>query len=71
MKLQESSAVVDLDAVFIAVSHDEFKTLDEKSLDKLFKNVPNSNRVIIDVKVILNRDKFNLLGYNYFRLYEI
>lgn len=71
MKLQESSAVVDLDAVIIAVSHDEFKTLDEKSLDKLFKNVPNSNRVIIDVKVILNRDKFNLLGYNYFRLYEI
>lgn len=62
MKLQESSAVVDLDAVIIAVSHDEFKTLDEKSLDKLFKNVPNSNRVIIDVKVILNRDKFNLLG---------
>lgn len=71
MKLQESSAVVDIDAVIIAVSHDEFKTLDEKSLDKLFKNVPNSNRVIIDVKVILNRDKFNLLGYNYFRLYEI
>jgi len=71
LKLQESSAVVDLDAVIIAVSHDEFKTLDEKSLDKLFKNVPNSNRVIIDVKVILNRDKFNLLGYNYFRLYEI
>lgn len=66
LKLQESSAVVDIDAVIIAVSHDEFKTLDEKSLDKLFKKVPNSNRIIFDGKVILNRNKFNLLGYNYF-----
>ena len=66
LKLQESSAVVDIDAVIIEVSHDEFKTLDEKSLDKLFKKVPNSNRVIFDGKVILNRNKFNLLEYNYF-----
>lgn len=68
LNLNKLSDVVNLDAVVIAVNHNEFKSLDSKSLDRLFKKLPNSNRVIVDVKGVLDRREFELLGYNYFRL---
>ncbi len=59
----------DLDAVVIAVAHNEFKTLKPEDIDKLYKaSSKNDNRVLIDVKGLLDRKEYEKLGYNYFRL---
>lgn len=60
--------VKEMDAVVLAVAHDIFKELDMNKMDKLFKNVGNSNKVIIDVKGLLNRYDFTKNGYVYWRL---
>jgi UDP-N-acetyl-D-galactosamine dehydrogenase len=68
LTFHEISDVKDMDCVIIAVSHDEFKTLNKADIDNLFKNVPYDNRVLIDIKGILDRKEYQELGYNYFRL---
>ena len=55
----------DFDCVIIAVAHDSFKSLD---LTKLFRGVPNNQKVIIDVKSILDKEKYLDLGYRLWRL---
>lgn len=58
-----------MDAVIIAVAHKEFKELSGNDINKYFREKAlNENRVIIDVKGILNKDTYQDLGYNYFRL---
>ena len=55
----------DFDCVIVAVAHDSFKSLD---LGKLFRDVPNNQKVIIDVKSILDKEKYLELGYKLWRL---
>lgn len=55
----------DFDCVIVAVAHDSFRELD---LTKLFKNVDNSKKVIIDVKSVLDKDKYLPSGYRLWRL---
>lgn len=55
----------DFDCVIIAVAHNSFKNI---SIEKLFKNIPNSKKVIIDVKSIIDKKKYINLGYNVWRL---
>ena len=55
----------DFDCVIIAVAHESFKKYD---IEKIFKNVSNSNKVIIDVKSFLNKEKYIELGYRIWRL---
>ncbi|MBB6631970.1 nucleotide sugar dehydrogenase [Clostridium algidicarnis] len=57
-----------MDAVVIAVGHDEFLNLSQEEMDKLFKNGPNSSKVILDIKGILNKSQYEKLGYRYWRL---
>ncbi len=57
-----------MDAVILAVAHDEFKTLTMPVIDKLFKDSPNANKVLIDVKGLLNRKEYEKAGYHYWRL---
>lgn len=58
--------LLDFDCVIVAVGHNSFKDLD---LSKLFKNnVDNSHKVIIDVKSVLNKDKYLSEGYSFWRL---
>jgi UDP-N-acetyl-D-galactosamine dehydrogenase len=58
----------DLDALILAVKHDEFLNMSTERLESMFKQSPNKNKVMIDVKGVLERDVFERLGYNYFRL---
>lgn len=56
----------DFDCIIVAVGHNSFKELD---LSKLFKKgVDNSHKVIIDVKSVLNKDKYLSEGYSFWRL---
>lgn len=56
----------DFDCVIVAVGHNSFKELD---LSKLFKKgVDNSHKVIIDVKSVLDKEKYSSEGYSFWRL---
>jgi UDP-N-acetyl-D-galactosamine dehydrogenase len=57
-----------MDAVILAVSHNEFAALDLKNIDALFKTRENGRKVIIDVKGILDRKLYEQSGYCYWRL---
>jgi UDP-N-acetyl-D-galactosamine dehydrogenase len=57
-----------MDAVVIAVSHDEFLNMDICDFDRMFARAENSGKVVVDVKGILDRDEMNSLNYQYWRL---
>ena len=58
----------DADCVILAVAHREFMALTPEKLDALFAPMPNDEKVIIDVKSILNKDQLLAAGYRYWRL---
>ncbi len=68
VEFTDISEIKDMDAVIIAVSHDEFANMKLSDFDKLFKNVPNNKKVLVDVKSILNRKEVENAGYVYWRL---
>ncbi|MGN0172223.1 MAG: nucleotide sugar dehydrogenase, partial [Acutalibacteraceae bacterium] len=57
-----------MDAVILAVAHDEFKDLTMAQLDALYKAVPNDKKVLIDIKGLLDRNEYEAAGYQYWRL---
>ena len=59
----------DLDAVVVAVAHNEFKTLTLDQVSQLFAaSLEPSERVIVDVKSLWNKDDYLEAGYCYWRL---
>lgn len=61
-------ALKDLDCLIMAVAHREFKALSLAQLDALFAPVPNDEKVLIDVKGMLNVCDMRAAGYRYWRL---
>lgn len=57
-----------MDAVIIAVAHDAFAAIGPKKLDAMFAADQNDKRVLIDIKGILDRKKYEQAGYCYWRL---
>ena len=64
IELDTMDKLVDLDALIIATSHEEFKKITMEEFDKMFKN----KKVIVDVKGILDREEYQKANYNYWRL---
>lgn len=62
------SELKNMDAVVIAVAHDEFIHLTRDDLDDMFKAGSDGSKVLIDVKGILNRREYEDAGYTYWRL---
>ena len=58
----------DADCVILAVAHREFRALSAQQLDRLFAVGPNENKVIIDVKSILDKQALEDAGYRFWRL---
>ena len=58
----------DADCIVLAVSHDEFKNKSLADWGKYFKNCSDSEKVIIDIKSILNKEEAENAGYRYWRL---
>lgn len=59
----------DLDCIIFAVPHREFLTLNLTDLDKFFKqDLENSEKVIIDIKSILDVKELEEKGYAFWRL---
>lgn len=67
VKFVESKDIADMDAVVLAVAHEEFKKLTKEDLDKLFK-AGNNKKVLVDIKGLLNRKDFETEDYLYWRL---
>lgn len=67
--LTELKHVSDADCVILAVAHREFKELSLPDLDAFFKPFPdNSEKVVVDVKGILNRREAIRYGFRYWNL---
>ncbi len=64
IEVQEMDKLNNLDALIIATSHEEFKTIKIEEFDKMFKD----KKVLIDVKGILNKDECIKNKYTYWRL---
>ncbi len=67
-ELTRMESIEDADCLVFAVAHDEFKQLKTSQLDAFFKDCDNDEKVIIDVKSILQLDEIIKLGYRYWRL---
>ena len=58
--------VKDMDAVILAVSHEQFKGMTVADFDELYSG--SGRKVLVDVKAMLNKAEFVDAGYLYWRL---
>lgn len=65
INIADLSSVHDVDAVILAVSHDCFKNMSKEDFDKMYSS---PEKVMIDVKGILDRGQYEAAGYHYWRL---
>lgn len=68
VKLTKLEDVSDADCIIIAVAHDKFKELGLKYIKKLFKDVADHKKVLIDVKGIYKIDEIMASGIKVWRL---
>lgn len=66
--LDDLSEIKDVDALIIAVAHNEFLTMTIEDIDKLFKKTDNEKKIIIDIKGVLDRKAVESKNYKYWRL---
>ena len=66
--LTKLSDVRDADCIIFAVAHDEFKNLSLADVDKFYGNMPDTEKVLIDVKGIFSVDSLSKKGYKFWRL---
>ena len=57
--------VKNMDAVILAVAHDEFAKFTMSNIDTMFGN---GQKVLLDIKGVLNRKEYETAGYRYWRL---
>jgi len=58
----------DMDCIVFTVPHDGFKGISVAKLGTFFGNCPNDEKVIIDVRSMLNKEELEKQGYRYWRL---
>ena len=66
--LVDIKEINDADCLVLAVAHDVFKKMSWENIDSLYGNFENKEKVLIDVKNILNRNEIEQKGYSYWRL---
>ncbi len=68
VRLCDWRTLKDLDCVVFAVAHNEFRKISKAQIDALFRNVPDEQKVIIDIKSILDRNEYPAEAYRFWRL---
>lgn len=58
-------SIYDMDATILAVAHDAFAAFAMPEVDKFFGK---GQKVLLDIKGLLNRDEYEKAGYSYWRL---
>lgn len=65
MPLEEANGA---DCIILAVAHNEFKQLGLNKLSEMFKDIPQNEKVLIDVKGLYSTKDLNESGLSYWRL---
>jgi UDP-N-acetyl-D-galactosamine dehydrogenase len=60
--------IKEMDAIVVAVGHDQFLKLTTEDFSKMFKKGSNEGKVLLDIKGILDRKEYEIAGYKYWRL---
>ena len=60
--------IKEMDAVVVAVGHDQFLRFTQEDFNKMFKEGSNEGKVLLDIKGILDRKEYETVGYKYWRL---
>lgn len=68
IELSPMEAAIDADCVILAVAHNEFKQLGLNRIGLMFKNIPQSKKVLIDVKGLYSVAELDTSGLTYWRL---
>lgn len=68
VKLTKIEDVKNVDCVIVAVAHNEFKALSLNDIKRLFKLVPDEEKVIIDVKGLYSIEDLKASGIQWWRL---
>lgn len=66
IELSDFSKIKDIDAIILAVSHNEYKSIDLKKLKEKYRE--KENMILIDVKGFIDKQNAIKLGYNFWRL---
>ena len=66
--LKQLKDIQNIDCLVLAVAHNEFKTMNLQDMNSFFKNLPNSEKVFIDLKNICSLSELTSSGYNFWRL---
>ncbi len=65
ISLVDITEIKDMDAIILAVGHEDFSRFSIADMDKLFAK---GEKVLLDIKGLLNREEYEKAGYNYWRL---
>ena len=68
INLTELEEVENADCIVLAVAHNKFKDLNLEKIDALFGDFAPKEKIIIDIKSILNEESIRSKGYSYWRL---
>ncbi len=68
VELTKLEDVKEADCVIVAVAHNEFKNMSIADIKKLYKNVPDKEKVLVDVKGLYRVDELNASGMKWWRL---
>lgn len=68
VELTSLNEVAGIDCLILAVAHSEFQEITPDDIDAMFASSPHEDRVIIDVKGVLEREVFEGRGYKVWRL---
>lgn len=68
IKFSDMSEIKECDAVILAVAHTEFASYTMDELNEMYKDVENKKKVLIDIKGLLDRKKYETDGFSYWRL---
>ena len=68
LKLTDFKNINGADCIVLAVAHDEFKSLTVEEIDQLFGDFNNNEKVLIDIKSVLDNKEMHEKGYIYWRL---
>lgn len=68
IEFDDLNDVKEMDAVVIAVGHEEFLKFQRQDIDGMYKGTVDQARVLMDIKGILSRKEYEEAGYRYWRL---
>ena len=68
VRLTKIDDVADADCVIVAVAHNEFKALGIERIKMFFRNVPDGEKVLIDVKGLYKIEDLKVSGMQWWRL---